>query len=201
MSGQDGGRVVGLVLSDEDVDEREIERTLARQGAHVLFLSGMFARFNKTVDVLAPGEVPPPAWLEQARRNAVERSRFLEEFGALDPASVAELAGSRSANRRALAQRWRAEGRISGVEVRGRYLYLGFQFDRTTGQPKPAVGRVLQALPVGLRRGGWQLALWWGDALDILGWRRPVDLLGEDPETVVAAAEAEAAEWAEAGTG
>jgi hypothetical protein len=90
-------------VSERDLDEPEVEETLAPTGAHVVFISGMLSRFNEVVDVLAPRDVvPSPAWLEQARRNAEERSRFLDEFGALDSEGVATLARSRSANRRSV---------------------------------------------------------------------------------------------------
>lgn len=199
MTTQHTGRVIGLVVSEQDLDERELEQMLAPTGAHVVFLSGMLSRFNEVVDVLAPSEVPAPAWLEQARRNADERSRLLEEFGGLDSEGVARLAGSRSANRRSLAQRWRSEGRIFGVEVKGKFVYPGFQFDPQTGNPKPAISRVLEALPRHLLEGGWQLALWWDSAVDTLGFRRPVDVVDEQPDEVVSAARAEAADWAQAG--
>src|ERR1022692_4429216 len=96
LATQHVGRVVGLVVSEQDLDEREVEETLAPTGAHVVFISGMLSRFNEVVDVLAPMGVPSPAWLEQARRNAGERLRFLDEFGALDSEGVATLARSKS---------------------------------------------------------------------------------------------------------
>jgi hypothetical protein len=200
MATQPTGRVVGLVVTERDLDEREVEELLAPTGAHVVFISAMFSRFNEVVDVLAPTAVPSPAWLEQARRNADERRRFLDEFGALDAEGVATLAGSKSANRRSLAQRWRSEGKIFGVEVQGKFVYPGFQFDPETGQPKPDIGRVLASLPRTLREGGWQLALWWDNAVDALGFRRPVDVLDKDPDAVVLAARAEATDWEQAGT-
>ena len=200
MATQPTGRVVGLVVAEGDLDEREIEAMLAPTGTHVVFISTMFSRFNEVVDVLAPMAVPSPAWLEQARRNADERRRFLDEFGALDSEGVAALARSKSANRRSLAQRWRSEGRIFGVEVQGKFVYPGFQFDPETGQPKPSIGRVLESLPRTLREGGWQLALWWDNAVDALGLRRPVDVVDKDPEAVVLAARAEATDWEQAGT-
>jgi hypothetical protein len=196
---QHAGRVVGLVVSEHDLDEAQVEKTLAPTGAHVVFISGMLSRFNDVVNVLAPVGVPSPAWLEQARRNAEERRRFLDEFGALDSEEVATLARSKSANRRSLAQRWRSERRIFGVEIQGRYVYPGFQFDPESGQPKPVIARILKSLPGPLRDGGWQLALWWDNAVDTLEFRRPVDIVDEDPEAVVSAARAEAAEWAQAG--
>ena len=91
MATQPTGRVVGLVVTEGDLDEREIEAMLAPTGTHVVFISAMFSRFNEVVDVLAPMAVPSPAWLEQARRNADERRRFLDEFGALDSEGVAAL--------------------------------------------------------------------------------------------------------------
>ena len=199
MTAQPAGRVVGLVVSEHDLDEDQVEKTLEPTGARVVFFSSMQSRFNDVVNVLAPMGVPSPAWLEQARRNAEERHRFLVEFGALDSEEVATLARSRSANRRSLAQRWRSEGRIFGVEIQGRYVYPGLQFDPENGQPKPAIARVLKSLPERLRDGGWQLALWWDNAVDTLEFRRPVDVVDADPEAVVLAARGEAKEWAQAG--
>jgi hypothetical protein len=201
VTAQHAGKVIGLVVSEHDLDERELEETLAPTGAHVVFVSSMLSRFNEVVDVLAPMGVPSPAWLEQARRNAEGRRRFLDEFGVLDSEEVAMLARSKSANRRSLAQRWRSEGRIFGLEIQGKYVYPGFQFDPESGSPKPAIGRVLESLPGPLRDGGWQLALWWDNAADVLGFRRPVDVVDDDPEAVMSAARAEAADWAQASAG
>jgi hypothetical protein len=53
-------------------------------------------------------DLPTPAAVLQARRNAEARNALLAEFGALRSSEIAELAGSRAANRAALANRWRA---------------------------------------------------------------------------------------------
>jgi len=189
------GRVIGLVLSDSDVDETEIDRALSALGARAHFLSGEGARFGDLVGSLSPDRVPSPAWVEQARRNAAERADLLREFGALDAEGIADLAGSTANNRRSLAQRWRSEGKVFGVEIGNKIYYPGFQFDQRTSRPKDAVARVLRVLPPQLRSGGWQLALWWTNAIDVLNWRRPVDVIDRDLDIVVAAAEAEAADW------
>jgi hypothetical protein len=137
--------------------------------------------------------------VEQARRNAELRVAILDEFGLLTADQVAELAGSRARNRRATASRWRASERIFSVEHQGQTMYPGFQFDSSTGAPKALVGEVLERLPAGLQFGGWQLAAWWVTPLDLLGWRRPVDLVeGDDGGELLVAATAEARDWASA---
>jgi hypothetical protein len=83
--------------------------------------------------------------------------------------------------------------RIFSVSHRGKALFPGFQFDPDTGRPKPEVREVLEALPPSLQ--GWQRALWWATPSDLLGWRRPVDVLDESPELAVSAARAEAEDW------
>jgi hypothetical protein len=192
---ESSARVIGLVLGDYDVDEAEIDRALSGVGAKAHFLAGEAARFVDLVESLSPDRVPSPAWVEQARRNAADRDALLSEFGALDAEVIADLAGSTAKNRRALAQRWRSEGRIFGVEIGNKIYYPAFQFDQRTSRPKEAIALVLRVLPPQLRSGRWQLALWWTNAIDVLKWRRPVDVIDGDPALVVSAAQAEAADW------
>ncbi|MGH9091480.1 MAG: hypothetical protein ACRDZR_08915 [Acidimicrobiales bacterium] len=150
-------------------------------------------RFEEVLSAVAPAGVPQPAWFAQVQRNAAERDRFLKELGALGSEQVAELSGSQAENRRATAHRWQESGRIFSVTHLGRAVFPGFQFDPDTGQPKPQVQSVLDALPPSLQ--GWQRALWWTTPSDLLAWRRPVDVLDESPDDVVVAARAEADDW------
>ena len=120
---------------------------------------------------------------DQERRNAQLRERFLSELHLLDAAEVADMSGSRSANRRAVASRWAGARRIFGMRLNGQVLYPAFQFDEA-GQPRPAVGEVLEVLaPLNLSE--WAEALWWGTASDALGWRTPANVVAEDPMAVV----------------
>ncbi len=131
-------------------------------------------------------EIPTPPVVLQARRNAEARTLLLTEFGALTAAQVAELAGSEAKNTSALAGRWRREGRLIAVEHRGTLYYPGFQFD-SSGKPKPVVADVLRCVgPPTVTP--WQQALWFTSANGWLGGRRPVDLLDDQREGVVAAA-------------
>jgi hypothetical protein len=143
-------------------------------------------RAGELIESMVPrAAVASEASVLQARRNAEARTALLEEFGALTSAEVARLAGSRAANRAALANRWRREGRIFAVSHGRAQYYPAFQFDEL-GQPQEVIGRVLEAFAG--RGGDWEVALWFTTSSGWLGGRRPVDLLDEDPEAVVGAA-------------
>jgi hypothetical protein len=138
-----------------------------------------------------PPQVPSQAKVLQARRNAEARLELLREFGYLTAEQIAE-GRSKAANRSALAGRWRKEGRIIGVEWKGRNLFPGFQFDEQ-GAPLPAVADVLGALPRD-RMSDWEVALWFTAANGWLSGARPVDLLTADKAAAIAGAAAQLAE-------
>lgn len=148
-----------------------------RELAHAVE-AGERARVERLVEALLPPlEVPPPAVLERARREAALRLRILRDFGALTGRQLGEVDGASAAR---LARR-RA---VFAVPFQGVDWYLGFQFDER-GRPLPVVGAVLRALrdwPP------WEIAAWFVYANPALGRRRPVDVMREDPEAVVAAA-------------
>ena len=133
-----------------------------------------------------PATTPSAAEIANLRRNAQARRAFLAEFGTLTSREVAEVAGSRAANRAALANRWRTEGRIFAVEIGGQTLFPAFQFSDDDGQPRKVIAKILKVLQPKLS--GWQTALWFTGRNGWLGARRPVDVLGSDPEAVAEAA-------------
>jgi hypothetical protein len=140
---------------------------------------------ERLIESMLPASVPSAVTVLQARRNALARDQVFQEFGGLSSAEVADLAGSRAANKAALAHRWRQEGRIFSVPHRGVSYFPGFQLD-DQGQPVPAVAEVVSRL--GGRTTEWGIALWFTASNGWLGGRRPVDLLREDPQAVVNAA-------------
>lgn len=143
---------------------------------------------ERLIESMLPASVPSAVTVLQARRNALAREQMLQEFGGLSSAEVADLAGSRAANKAALAHRWRQEGRVFSVPHRGVSYFPGFQFDEE-GQPIPVIAEVIRRL--GSRSTEWGMALWFTANNGWLGGRRPVDLLREDPQAVETAAERE----------
>jgi len=132
-------------------------------------------------------DLPRPASVISALRNAELRATFLAEVGALTAAEVAVVAGSKARNSSALAGRWRSEGRIFAVPWAGSQLYPAFQF--VNGEPRRVVGRVLEAFGDG--PSGWEIAIWFVTPSPYLpGDGVPLAHL-DDADALVAAARAE----------
>jgi hypothetical protein len=154
--------------------------------------SQMHEQMQQLIAAMMPAAtVPLPPYVLQARRNAVARDALLREFGAMTSAQVGENAGSQSPNRASLAHRWKSDRRIFAVSHQGSQYFPGFQFTNE-GQPLGVIGDVLGVL--GAKLAPWELALWFTRNNGWLAGRRPVDLLLEDPGSVVTAAEREAEE-------
>ncbi|HMJ73581.1 MAG TPA: hypothetical protein VK471_09485 [Solirubrobacterales bacterium] len=135
---------------------------------------------------LPDSPVPSPAQALLARRESEARWSYLQEFGAYTSEQIADNR-SRAKNRHALANRWRSEGKVFAVELRGQRLYPGFQFDPETFAPRPIVASALAALPRA-EMSDWEVALWWVAGNDWLEGLRPVDAMQENPEAVASAA-------------
>ncbi len=171
------------------ISEDAVQRMLVVATRYVLTglarRAGSKRRLEDMIDVMLPQSVPSAAEVWHARQSAQAREELVREFGALSAEEVAELAGSKARNRSALASRWHSEGRILAVPWHGRTLYPGFQF--CDGRPSTTVAAAAATLR---ERGleGWSLALWFTTPNGWLWDRRPVDLLDEDREGVLAAA-------------
>jgi hypothetical protein len=194
--------VIERVAKETELEPETVERVLEAAGGLVHLLAVTASTWEshgrglaELIDTLTPEhpDLPTPAAVLQARRNAEARSALFAEFGALRSADVAELAGSRAANRAALANRWRGEQRVVAVQVGDEMLYPGFQFT-SEGKPHPTVASALGELRSNGQVSDWQAALWFVAANGWLGGRRPVDLLDAEPDAVVDAAVREAAE-------
>jgi Protein of unknown function (DUF2384) len=186
------GVALGVLLGDGGRDAEALAELLA---AATDAWAARGHDLGQLIEALTPEqpELPTPAAVLQARRNVEARNALLTEFGALRSSEIAELAGSRAANRAALANRWRAEQRLVAVPVGDELLYPGFQFT-SEGKPHPAVGAALAALRSNAEVSDWQAALWFAGPNGWLGGRRPVDLLDAEPDAVADAARREAAE-------
>jgi CheY-like chemotaxis protein len=183
-----GSRVAKGILSSLGAEvvaasPQEAVEHLTRRGAGVVLMP-----FTPS-DSLPKPAAPSAAETAQLRRNADARRAFLAEFGTLTSREAAEFAGSRAQNRAALANRWKAEGKIFAVESGGKTLFPAFQFSDDDGQPRPVIAEVLVVLQP--RYSDWQTALWFTGRNGWLGARRPVDVLQSAPDAAVEAARRE----------
>ena len=120
-------------------------------------------------------DVPPPAVLDQARRNLELRVAMLREFGAIGAAELAELVGSQARRPATTLDNWRRAHRIVAVRYRDKTLVPGFLL-LEGGQPDPAARAALAVLDK-QGFGDWQRALWWTVPSPALDGVRPVDVL------------------------
>ena len=184
-----GKRIVAqCVVSDPEALVKLVQRNGVFT-AEVTDPRGRAVETRQLIESMLPATVPSAARVLQARRNALAREALLQEFGALTSAEVADLAGSRAANKAALANRWKQEGRIFSVTHHGQTLFPAYQFDGK-GQPYPVIAEVLSTL--GQKDRDWPLAIWFLSSTGWLGGRRAVDLLESDPAAVAEAARHEA---------
>jgi hypothetical protein len=137
------------------------------------------------------GETPSSAAMEQLRRYAQARARYMKEVPLLRSSQVADLSGSKARNGSAKASRWKKERRIFSVRWNGVDYYPAFQFSTDGGTPLPAVQTVLKILGE-KHYSEWQIAFWfWSNNGCLRDARAPMDVITNDPAAVIDAARAE----------
>jgi hypothetical protein len=120
-------------------------------------------------------EVPPPAVMDQVRRNIEAQVALLTEFGAVTVEELAKLAGSKAKRPNVTVDNWRRAHRIITVRFRDQTMVPGFLL-LETGQPDPTAQPAISQLAE-YGASDWQAALWWTAAAPALDDQRPVDVL------------------------
>ena len=139
--------------------------------------------------------VPSVVDTQMAQRLAVRYARVLGEFGFVTAEQFADANQSRAGNRNALAVNWKKRRQVFAVRHRdesgrSREVFPLFQFE--DHKPIKVIQAVLEAF--GERKAAWKLALWFTSNNGWLaGQARPVDLLADNPDAVVQAAQRDAA--------
>ena len=147
---------------------------------------------HSIIEALVP-EVPPPQHkLVEARMTAESRKAVLESGDWLTAAQIAEMAGFSTTNPSAQPNKWKKDGQIFAVRHRGVDYFPGYALDPSTDyRPARGLARVLGVFRG--RKDDWGLAYWFASINSFLGGKRPQDLLIDQPDRVVAAAEDEVA--------
>ena len=133
--------------------------------------------------ILLPQDPTPTARRELELANAGMRAEFLKTVACLTAADLSDMAGHEARNRSVTASRWKAQGKIFSVPFQRAELYPAFQF--ADGEPRPAMARVMAALPTTMSN--WQRAFWFTSPNGWLGGDQPSARLA-DTEAVVEAA-------------
>jgi hypothetical protein len=145
---------------------------------------------NSILEALVP-EVPPPYHtLIEARMAGDARKAVLETGDWLTASQVAEVAGFSSTNPSAQPNKWKKDGQVFAIRLRGVDYFPAYALDRATDyRPVKALARVLAVFKD--RKDDWGVAYWFASANGFLGGKRPQDLLLSESDRVVAAAQDE----------
>ena len=167
-------------------------------------IAALEARLARMVDALAVNSavsqvleeataLPGPATLRALLDREAAWRDLDERYGMLPAPRIAELAGSRSANRSEFASAMRRDGRVIGISRGGRVHFPAFQFG-ADGRPLDLVRETIAVL----RDADWSdesIALWFTAPNGYLDGADPAEVIGAAPDRVVDAARNAAAIW------
>ncbi|MDB5981120.1 MAG: hypothetical protein JWQ69_2135 [Pseudomonas sp.] len=132
--------------------------------------------------------ITPTHILTEARMRSKAKIAVLESGDWLTTSEVAEVAGVEIINPSAQTSKWKSKKLIFSINHKGVDYFPSYALDPATDyRPRAAIKSVIDVF--GDQKGEWGLAYWFASVNSFLGGRRPQDVIKEDPEQVIAAAE------------
>ncbi|MCK9539404.1 hypothetical protein [Dokdonella sp.] len=127
-----------------------------------------------------------------ARDTAATRQAALESTSWLTAEEIAWSAGLRGKNPVVQVSRWKRENKVFSVSmVDGTERFPAYLLEPVAWRPLPETASAIAALAS--TKDGWGMAYWFASVNSFLGGKRPMDLIGTEPQRVAAAAADEAA--------
>ncbi|MGY3494217.1 hypothetical protein [Bradyrhizobium sp. USDA 4502] len=128
----------------------------------------------------------------EGRMAAKARKAVLESGDWLTAAQIVQIAGFGDSNPLSDPNRWKENKQIFTVRHREVDYFPRYALDPSIGyRPAEGLARVLSVFRK--RKDDWGIAFWFASVNSFLGGKRPQDLLTDQPDRVVAAAEDEMA--------
>ena len=118
------------------------------------------------------------------KRNVKLLNEYLKRNIMLNAHDIHRMSGSKSSRESEPSSRWKREGKIFAIRVRGLNLFPSFQFQY--GIPLPVIKDVLTV--IGEKFSPWQIACWFEGGNGWLGGDAPQNCL-EKPDVVISAAQ------------
>ena len=123
----------------------------------------------------------------EAEMFALARVAVFEDADWLTAAQVAAIAGASEKNLSAELQEAAVEGALFFIHRNGNDYFPGYALDpEQCYRPYRALRTVIEHFEP--TKDGWSLAFWFQSVNSFLGGKRPMDLLAEKPDKVIAAA-------------
>lgn len=159
-----------------------------------LFLTETADNLQKRRALLISALMPsvPPGALKQAGMEARARTAVLTQSEWLSAKDIVDKAGLSAANASSTPWKWKQDGSIFAINTDNKFLYPGYGFDPDNGyRPLKSLKAILDLFKG--HKEGWSLAYWFASVNSFLGGQRPLDLLKNAPDRVLAAAKDEVA--------
>jgi hypothetical protein len=186
----DAEQVVAVALAHATpVEAAAIAETFASIADLVKNIVGEQRRqsLEAIVGALVPKVPPTPNELKEAAMLARARTAVLDSGDWMTAAEIASVAGFSPSNPSAQPNKWKREGSLFAIRHNGIDYFPSYGLDPQSGyRPRKAMARVLAVF--GNSKDGWGLSYWFMSANSFLGGKRPRDLIGSEPERVIAAA-------------
>lgn len=135
--------------------------------------------------------IPAPRYsMREAKMIAKAQEKVISSTEWVTASDIAQLAQFRSTNTSSNASKWKAAHKIFSVNYQSEELYPIYALVKSNGfRPAEGLKPIIKIFEG--RKDSWGLAYWFAGANGFLGGRRPQDLLQEEPELVLKAAEDE----------
>jgi len=131
-----------------------------------------------------------PTQQRESAMLAKGKTRILQSGDWLTVQQVAELAQLNPDLKCSQVGEWRRAGKVFALQHEGIDYFPIYAFDPAEGYcPRPGLIPVIATLAA--KKDGWGMAFWFGSSNSILGGRMPKDVLKDEPELVLDAAEYE----------
>jgi hypothetical protein len=198
LNGLGAERVIALTF--EHGSERAVKAIAETMTSIAPLISAIIERrqqaaLDSIVDALVPHMPPPQHMMVEARMTAQARKAVLEGAEWLTAAQIAELAGFSATNPSAQPNKWKKDGLIFAIRHQGTDYFPGYGLDPAANyRPVKALAQVLRVFSNA--KDSWGLAYWFASVNSFLGGQRPQDVLAQQSDRVIAAAQDEMAEIA-----
>lgn len=137
---------------------------------------------------------PRPTQLREAAMLAKGKTRILNSGDWLTTPQILALAQFDRADPESQLDEWRLEGKIFTLCNGGVEYFPIYAFDPAARYfPRPSFAEVIAILAP--RKDGWGLAFWFGSSNSYLGGRMPKDVLQNDLQSVLEAAQHEVSDF------
>ncbi len=151
--------------------------------------------YRALVESLMPPVPMPRHKIIEAKMTARARNAVFAASDWLTAAEVAAMAGFSKTNPSTQPNKWKKEGAIFAIEQNRIDYFPAYGLNPEANyRPYKALAEVMQVF--GDKKDAWGLAYWFAAVNSFLGGARPLDLLANKPERVIAAAADEVADLA-----